>query len=332
VARRLSVVALLLAALAVIVGAVHGVSSGGASSDTPPVPDPHGPMIQVSVPRGASAEAIGRLLQRRGVVADGGRFARYVEAQNEQAGLKPGLYRFRAGTGYGALIDVLSEGPAVQERKLVIPEGFRITQIEQLLPRVGISPAAYARAVREAVPPPGFGHHLNMEGFLFPATYAIHPRETAEQLVSQQIAAFAENVGPVDLSYARAHHLSPYDVLIVASMIEREAQVPGDRAKVSAVIYNRLARGMPLGIDATILYHLGSWTAPITASDLTDPEPYNTRVHTGLPPTPICNPGLAAFQAAARPDHVDYLYYVARPSGGAMYFTKSYQAFLAHGG
>lgn len=332
-ARRLTAVTLLLVALAVVVvGAVHGVTGGSSTPDTPPTPDPHGSPIQVTIPRGASADQIGQLLQKAGVVVDGARFSAYVQAQDQQTGLKPGTYRFRAGTGYGSLIDVLSTGPASQELKLVIPEGFRITQIEHLLPAVGISPAAYATAVRQAVPPKGFGHHGNMEGFMFPATYLIHRGETAEQLVSQQIAAFAANVGPVDLAYARAHHLTPYDVLIIASMIEREAQVPGDRAKVSAVIYNRLARGMPLGIDATILYYLGSWTAPITNSDLSNPEPYNTRLHRGLPPTPICNPGLAAFSAAARPDHVDYLYYVAKPSGGAMFFTRSYQAFLAHGG
>jgi UPF0755 protein len=115
-------------------------------------------------------------------------------------------------------------------------------------------------------------------------------------------------------------------------MIEREARVPGDRAKVSAVIYNRLHAGMQLGIDATILYHLGSWTATIHQSDLDDPEPYNTRIHHGLPPTPISNPGLAALQAAAHPAHADYIYYVAIPGKAAQYFTDSYAKFLAHGG
>ena len=89
---------------------------------------------------------------------------------------------------------------------------------------------------------------------------------------------------------------------------------------------------MALGIDATILYHLGSWTAPIHESDLASPEPYNTRIHKGLPPTPICNPGLASLQAAAHPDHVGYLYYVAIPGKAAQYFTSSYSDFVAHGG
>jgi len=310
----------------------RSVTGQGSAADTPPMPDPHGPAITVVVPRGSSATQIGALLQRAGVVADGGRFTAYVQALNEGAALKAGSYRFRAGTGYGSLIDTLSGGPASQEPRLVIPEGFRISQIRALVARVGINPAAYTRAVRAAVPPAGFGHHLNMEGFMFPATYAIQPGETAAQLVSQQLAAFSQNIATVDMSYARAHHLTPYDVLIIASMIEREAQVANDRAKVAAVIYNRLARGMRLGIDATILYHLGSWTAQITQSDLASPEPYNTRVHTGLPPTPIANPGLASLQAAAHPARVDYLYYLARPGGGAMYFTRSYQQFLAHGG
>ncbi len=115
-------------------------------------------------------------------------------------------------------------------------------------------------------------------------------------------------------------------------MIEREARAPGDRAKVAAVIYNRLHRGMKLGIDATILYHLGSWSATIHQSDIDSHEPYNTRQNLGLPPTPICNPGLASIEAAAHPAHVNYLYYIAVPGQDAQYFTASYADFKAHGG
>jgi hypothetical protein len=112
-------------------------------------------------------------------------------------------------------------------------------------------------------------------------------------------------------------------------MIEREARAPGDRAKVAAVIYNRLHRGMNLGIDATILYHLGSWSATIHQSDIDSHEPYNTRTNPGLPPTPISNPGLASIEAAAHPAHVNYLYYVAVPGKDAQYFTASYADFKA---
>ena len=217
-------------------------------------------------------------------------------------------------------------------KTLVVPEGYRISEIEDKLGSVGMSKKAYARVVREAPSPPGYGHHVNMEGFMFPATYSIRPGERPAALVDQQLAAFQENVAKVDMSYAKSKNLTPYDVLTIASMIEREARAPGDRAKVAAVIYNRLHRGMNLGIDATILYHLGSWSSTIHQSDIDSHEPYNTRTNPGLPPTPICNPGLASIEAAAHPAHVNYLYYVAVPGQDAQYFTASYDDFKAHGG
>ena len=114
-------------------------------------------------------------------------------------------------------------------------------------------------------------------------------------------------------------------------MIEREARVDKDRALIAAVIYNRLHLGMTLGIDATLLYEYGSWTHQLTVSELAANTPYNTRVRHGLPPTPICNPGLKSLEAAAHPAHVDYLYYVAKPDG-SHYFTNNYPDFQNHGG
>jgi UPF0755 protein len=299
---------------------------------TAPAADPHGPGITVVIPTGDDASAIAEVLQDRGIIDDAGRFGDYLKAQSEGSDFKAGTYTFKAGTGYDAIISKLDAGPGAGYARLVIPEGYRLTQIEDAVSHLGISKAAYARAVRAAVPPPGFGHHVNMEGFMFPATYEIKPHESARTLVGEQLAAFRDNFSHVDMRYARSKNLTPYDVLTIASMIEREARVPGDRAKVAAVVYNRLHRGMALGIDATILYHLGSWTATIHQSDLDNPEPYNTRIHEGLPPTPICNPGLAALQAAAHPADKDYLYYVAIPGKAAQYFTDSYAKFVAHGG
>ena len=302
------------------------------SPTTAPAADPHGPAITVVIPKGDDASAIAEVLQDRGIIDDSGRFGDYANAHGQGANFQAGTYAFKAGTGYGAIIAKLNAGPNAGASRLVIPEGYRITQIEDAVAGLGISKSAYAKAASAAVPPAGFGHHVNMEGFMFPATYEIRPHESAAALVAQQLAAFRNAFSHVDMSYARSKNLTRYDVLRIASMIEREARVPGDRAKVSAVIYNRLHRGMALGIDATILYHLGSWTATIHQSDLDDPEPYNTRKHGGLPPTPICNPGLASLQAAAHPAHKDYLYYVAVPGKSAQYFTDNYQDFKAHGG
>ena len=303
-----------------------------SSSSAAPAADPHGPPITVVIPQGADAGDIASILEQRGVIEDGGKFHAYADSQNEGSDWQAGTYTMRAGTGYDVLIAALDHGPAGKIKTLVIPEGYRLTQIEALLPSVGIRPKAYAKAVAAAVPPPGFGHHANMEGFMFPATYTIRPNETAVQLVSEQLSAFENAWSQVKTKYATSKGLTDYDVLTIASMIEREARAPEDRPKVSAVIYNRLHANMALGIDATILYSLGSWTAAIHQSDLDNPEPYNSRLHKGLPPTPICNPGLAAMQAAAAPKKVDYLYYVAIPGKAEQYFTKSYDDFKAHGG
>jgi UPF0755 protein len=178
----------------------------------------------------------------------------------------------------------------------------------------------------------GFGpKKRNLEGFLFPATYDFLRTTTSRQLVQDQLAAFHQNWGKVDLAYARRKNLTPYDVLIIASMIEKEALAPDERPLVAAVIYNRLHDHMPLGIDATIRYGLHvPGTKPLLESELNSSNPYNTRKYLGLPPTPISNPGLASMQAAAHPAHVDYLYYVRKPDKVHHYFTASFQDFVNH--
>jgi UPF0755 protein len=178
----------------------------------------------------------------------------------------------------------------------------------------------------------GFGaKKRNLEGFLFPATYDFLRSTTSRQLVEDQLAAFRQNWKKVDLSYARKKNLTPYDVLIIASMVERETLAPDERPLVAAVIYNRLHLAMPLGIDATIRYGLNiPGTESLHESQLSSDSPYNTRKFAGLPPTPIGNPGLASMQAAAHPAKVDYLYFVRKPDKVHHYFTASFQDFQNH--
>ena len=175
-----------------------------------------------------------------------------------------------------------------------------------------------------------------MEGFLFPATYEFFRKTTSSELVAKQLDAFCENWLRLDLTYARSKHLTPYDVLIIASMVERETLSPDERQLVSAVIYNRLHARMPLGIDATLRYGLNiPPTESIHQSQLASSSPYNTRNRQGLPPTPIANPGLASMQAAAHPARVNYLYFVRKPDKKHHFFTASFKAFqqyaAAHG-
>jgi UPF0755 protein len=228
--------------------------------------------------------------------------------------------------------------------KVLFPEGFTR---EQMAVRVGAVAASAGRdsaepmtlteeaylaaTARARVPCFGPAVRRNLEGFLFPATYDLVATTTAKQLVAAQLQAFCREWNTVDLSYARSKNLTPYDVLEIASMIEREVQAPEERPLVAAVVYNRLHAGMPLGLDATIRYglHIPA-TQEILASQLGNPMPYNTRLHTGFPPTPIANPGLATIRAAAHPANVDYLYFVRRPDKRHHFFTASADVFQAY--
>jgi UPF0755 protein len=190
---------------------------------------------------------------------------------------------------------------------------------------------AYAAALRATRAPRAFRRYLkrrSLEGFLFPALYEFTPTTPASRLIANQIAAFELRWSTVDLSGARARKRSPYDVLTIASMVERETVAPEERRLVAAVIYNRLERDMPLAIDATLRYGLGiQGTRPLTKAQLRSNSPYNTRRFKGLPPTPIGNPGLPSMRAAGRPANVNYLYYVRKPDKKHHFFTADEKEF-----
>ena len=244
-----------------------------------------------------------------------------------------------------------SSGPATQDTttgpppkpvlRIVFPEGFtrvemadRITAVNkiaedkrQITPN--LSEQEYLRVTKTTDPPAGFPKNVpNLEGFLFPATYDFTEDTTSKELVGDQLEAFDRNWSQIDLKYAKSKNLTEYDVLTIASMIEKEVQVPKERPLVAAVIYNRLHLDMPLGIDATIRYGLNiPPTQAILQSQLETPSPYNTRCCPGIPPTPIGNPGLASMQAAAHPAKVDYLYFVRKADCKSHFFTASLDEF-----
>jgi peptidoglycan lytic transglycosylase G len=236
--------------------------------------------------------------------------------------------------------------PAPKPLKIVFPEGFTRREMSQRVSAVKriaaekrnkatrIAAPAYLRLTARSRLPGQFagdGKARNLEGFLFPATYEFLPKTTTKQLVNKQLAAFQRNWAKVNLAYARSRNLTRYDVLIIASMVEKETLVPEERPLVAAVIYNRLKAGMPLGIDATIRYGLDvPGTESLRQSHLSDPTPYNTRLHAGLPPTPIANPGLASMQAAANPRRVDYLYFARKPDKKHHFFTANEDEFLQY--
>jgi peptidoglycan lytic transglycosylase G len=253
-----------------------------------------------------------------------------------------------AGCG-GSTPHAVPAGPKVLH--VIFPEGFtreqmaaRITAVRGIAERrrhvtPRITAAGYLAATAFSKLPgvyAGDGRRRSLEGFLFPAEYAFYSNETARHFVTRQLAAFRAAFARVNTSYARSRGLTRYDVMIIASLIEREVVVPSERRLVAAVIYNRLRLHMPIGIDAALRYGLNiPPTQPITKSELESGSPYNVRRFRGLPPTPIGNPGLASLQAAAHPADVDYLYYARRKDSDHHFFTASYavfEQFLARNG
>jgi peptidoglycan lytic transglycosylase G len=217
-----------------------------------------------------------------------------------------------------------------KEIRVTFPEGWTRAQMAARaaarLP--GITKDAYLAVTRSGVLPKGFEKPRDLEGFLFPDTYFVFENDPAKALAEKQLDNFGEKWAKVNLRYAHSKQLTPYDVLIIASMIEKEVRIPTERRLVAAVIYNRLHARIPLGIDATLRYGLKiPATKSITLSDLDSDSPYNTRKFQGLPPTPIANPGISSIRAAARPANVDYLYFIRKPDCKHHFFTSSLEAF-----
>jgi UPF0755 protein len=279
----------------------------------------------VTVPEGASASQVADLLTDNDVVSNGTLFEWRLKLAGKTELILPGRYVLAHKMSYSDAIDRLtSSGGKIN---VTIPEGEDRTQIAATVGDLGLS-GDYLAASKsfKGFDPNRYGaqNPKSLEGFLFPATYELDPGANVDQLVAEQLQAFRQNIAGVNMSYAKSKNLTVYDVLTIASMIDKEVMVPSERALVAAVIYNRLHRGMPLGIDATTRFEFHNYTGEITPAQLQSPSPYNTRTHAGLPPTPIGNPGLAAIQAAARPAKVDYLYYVLNAGGNGHHcFTAS---------
>jgi len=216
-------------------------------------------------------------------------------------------------------------------------EGLRRSEMAGILQRkTGIPAADYMAATdasKKGQALAGTKKPTSLEGFLFPATYPVDPAQPVSELVDYQVRTFQERTAGIDYSAARKKNLSKYDVLIIASLVEREASDARERRLVAGVIENRLRSGMRLDIDATVQYAVGSWKEEITGADLRIDSPYNTRKFPGLPPGPICNPSEESIRAAANPLPSKYLYYVAKNDGTDLhYFAENaaqHEQFIA---
>ena len=286
--------------------------------------------VVVKIPPGSSAGDIGKLLASKDVVESSFFFALRARVDGDRSKLQAGTYTLKRSMPYKDALAALTQAPkAAPTIDVTLPEGPSRRELAPRVKAAGVRGSYVDASVSSRLlRPRTYGAPKatkSLEGFLFPDTYQLRSRTaTAKALVNLQLRRFKSEFAKVDLKRARRKHLSRYDVLIIASMIEREAQVPKDRRLISAVIYNRLQRGIPLGIDATLRYRLNNWSKALRESELNINSDFNTRRRVGLPPTPIGNPGLASIQAAANPANVKYIFYVVKPCGnGAHAFSTT---------
>jgi UPF0755 protein len=299
--------------------------------------DSHEP-VSFEVAKGETGDAVAGRLAEAGVTRCGGIVGDMMMAQSGRASeIRAGTHDLTTGMTLDEALQVLTAAPAaVPTLEVTIPEGYRLTQIAD---RVGTDLKLPANPFLDlvqsgdlALPPYLPKGSATAEGFLFPKTYEfvkadITPRSIAARML-EQFDTEAQDLDLID--GARALGYTPYEIVVVASMVEREAMVDGDRDKIAAVIYNRLDAGMTLGIDATLLYDDPTPDGQLSASDLKVDTPYNTRINGGLPPTPIASPGALSLQAALHPADVPFLYYVLCGADGHHAFSVGYDEFLAN--
>lgn len=285
-----------------------------------------GAALGVEVPRGASTTAIGALLVHRGVITNAQVFRVYVRL-NGAGPWQAGTYRFRRRSSMADVVRVLDRGPEIAFVRLTIPEGYTLQQIARRVGSLrGRSAArflalAQGGTIRSVYQPAG---SANLEGLLYPDTYTLDDKDDEAGILRRMVGAFDQKMVELGVpERAKALGVTPYQLAIVASMIEREARVPEERPKVARVVYNRLGKGMRLGIDATTRYELDKPTAPLRKSELERDSPYNTRTRPGLPPTPISSPGEASLRAAANPEAGTWLYYVIADDQGRHAFVTT---------
>jgi UPF0755 protein len=293
----------------------------------------HG-QITVIIPAKATSSQIGDKLAHAGVIDSSFFFQLRATLAGERSDLRSGVYQLQRGMTYGAVLTALTKAPpAARVSTLTITEGRTRQYVAARLKSQHLG-SSYLAATRRSPLINWRAYGLRhtpptLEGVLFPDTYQLVDPVRVSTLVKDQITAFKTNFARVNLGYARRKHLTPYDVVTIASMVEAEAANARDRPLVASVVYNRLAAGMMLQFDSTTRYATGNYSGPITVSQLHSRSRWNTHTHLGLPPTPIDSPGLAALQAAAHPANTNDLFFFARRCGRGTDFTATYSQFLS---
>lgn len=286
--------------------------------------------VTVVVHPGDSASTIGATLANAGVVRSDSSFVKAAATNPRSREIGPGTYKLHEHMAASLALALMLNPKSLVSYRVTIPEGFTVADIvARIANQTPISAASLQAALSDpssiGLPAYANGH---AEGFLFPATYDIEPGETATEVLSAMVTRFDQAAREVGLA-AGAHRIgrSQYDVIILASIVQREGLLVSDYPKIAEVFINRLDDNMPLGSDATEYYILGPNHGPLTAADLALKSPYNTRVNLGLPPTPINSPGTAAINAVLHHPSGPYLYFVTIDKAGHTAFATTLDRF-----
>lgn len=264
---------------------------------------------RVEIPEGLSARQTAELLEREKVVPSAFAYRVFLKLTGFDRQLKPGAYDLRVNEPLTSLTRKLTLG-LTADVKVVIPEGFMARQIAERLEAAGVAKAdEVMRLVRDR----------RLEGRLFPSTYHLPLNHGAERVLKILNDEFERQIVAAYKDFPEKPALSLEDSLILASIVEREAVLPQERPMIAAVYLNRLKKGMRLQADPTTQYALGYWKKGLTKADLQNPSPFNTYTHKGLPPAPICSPGLGSFLAVLKPATTKALYFVADTTGGHVF-------------
>ncbi len=300
-----------------------------------PLPwEDHQPVEVVVEPGDSFSDLTDSLIEKK-VIKNGWYFRYLAKDKQLDRRIQAGRYQLKTFMDYHEVLKILTSKPQKGLFKVVVPEGFTLKQIAEKLEKearvskedilnIGLNGASYFSK-------PFLDSNLtpSLEGYLFPKTYLIWEGSSANEVISLMLNQFDKEIKSLDLSKLSERNLTFHKWVTIASMIEKEAKIPTERPLISAVIYNRLKRGMRLQIDATVIYALGYHKKRLFEKDTMVKSPYNTYLHSGLPPGPICNPGLDSLKAALDPAPVDYLYYVlADPASGRHIFTRTEAEFL----
>lgn len=290
--------------------------------------------VSVQVEPGMTGDEVASLLHDKGVIRSSFAFRLYEKVHGHTSGFTAGVYRLTTNMTVADAFDALASqrpAPLVRTVRLLLPEGLTVKETAaRVSAALGGKRQAFLTAAasgRFSLPPYLPQGKKSVEGFLFPDTYDIPAGATPSDVIGRLLSEFEQQARSLPWQNAKKLHVTPYQVVVIASLIEREAKFQSDRVKVARVIYNRLAQGMPLQIDATIEYALPRYKRVLSTADLHIKSPYNTYLHRGLPPTPIASPGRASLLAALEPAKGNWLYYLVTRKDGHESFTASYLQF-----